>query len=90
MQLEVGVLSPPASTLIARFRPLQGGVGSPVHPHPNRAYKHLILLDLSRIIRTNLSAVSIIHPVFRLLQGSALSRAARRSGGHGRERARLD
>src|SRR5215472_4422246 len=82
------LVTSPVSTLIDRFRPLQGGVGSPVRATLDAAFKYLIQIYLSRIIRANLAAGSIIQPVFRFLQGSGLrrlaSRAVPRSGGYGR------
>src|SRR6516165_12374491 len=64
----------PVSPLIDRLRPLHDGKMTPVHAHRNATPKYLILLPLLKKIGANLSAKSIISPVFRVLQGSASQR----------------
>ena len=60
----------PVRPLIERFRPLRGWRRAPVRAHRVRAPKYLIRTVLSGELGVNLRAQSIIHPVFRVLQGS--------------------
>jgi len=60
----------PVRPLIARFRPLQGEVRTPVRGNRAASLKPLIEMALSKKSQANSGAKSIIHPVFPLLQGS--------------------
>jgi len=64
----------PVSPLIARFRPLNGAVLTPVDANRGSAGNYLIQMALSKKTCPNLGAESMIRPVFRLLQGSAKMR----------------
>ena len=61
----------PVVPLINRFAPLHGDVRHPVGSHRESVRNYLIKMVLSRMIRANFSAESIIQPVLPLLQGLA-------------------
>jgi len=61
----------PVVPLINRFAPLHGDVRHPVGSRRESVRNYLIKMVLSKMIRANFSAESIIEPVLPLLQGSA-------------------